>query len=206
MVMTRSMIIAERAADVRTCWLEGLCFQTDPTLEIHFWHRCHGLMNQFEATVLATLADPPCDFLLPGETLSVRSNDKESNRKVSKRTILKQWQTGKFVRGKQDYGIRYEITPTYLVYYQDEKQVLSLKALIAKTQGTCVHGFKPFPEGSVTSKLVASAEEPLYLTKFDEEIHQVQKAMASVPYMKMLWCFSFDAATKKLNPAVLALS
>ncbi|CAK9034149.1 Uncharacterized protein SCF082_LOCUS20771, partial [Durusdinium trenchii] len=157
------------------------------------------------ATVLATLADPPCDFLLSGETLSVRSNDKESNRKVSKRTILKQWQTGKFVRGKQDYGIRYEITPTYLVYYQDEKQVLSLKALIAKTQGTCVHGFKPFPEGSVTSKLVASAEELLYLTKF-EEIHQVQKAMASVPYMKMLWCFSFDAATKKLNPAVLALS
>ncbi|CAK9040015.1 Pentatricopeptide repeat-containing protein [Durusdinium trenchii] len=157
------------------------------------------------ATVLATLADPPCDFLLPGETLSVRSNDKESNRKVLKRTILKQWQTGKFVRGKQDDGILYEITPTYLVYYQDEKKVLSLKALIAKTQATCVHGFKPFPEGSVTSKLVASAEEPLYLTKFDEEIHQVQKAMASVPYMKMLWCFSFDAATKKLNPAGLAL-
>lgn len=36
------------------------------------------------------------------------------------------------------------------------------------------------------SKLVDSVEEPLYLTKFDE--------MASVAYMKMLWCSRLAAS------------
>ena len=59
-----------------------------------------------------------------------------------KKTVIKQWQTGKFVRGKQDDGLPYEIPPTYLVYNQDEKEVLSLKAL---DEGNLCPWFQAFP-------------------------------------------------------------
>lgn len=101
-----------------------------------------------------------------------------------------------------DDGIIYDLAPSSLVFSHEGKEILTLKALCGKAKCTQVHGYKPFAEGGLGSKLVAAADEPLFLTDFDAELMKVKTAIASVPWMKLLWCLK---GSKKLSPAGMVL-
>ena len=96
-----------------------------------------------------------------------------------------------------DDGITYCLAPSSLVFNHEGKEILTLKALCGKAK------YKPFAEGDLGSKLVAAADEPLFLTDLDDELMKVKTAIASVPWVKLLWCLK---GLKKLSPAGMVLN
>lgn len=147
--------------------------------------------------VFAKLTDPPCEFLLTDGGMSVRSLD-SAKRRVPKRIMIKTWNSRKFVAASSvDDGIIYGLAPSCLIFSHEGKEILTWKAVCGEAK------YKPFAGGGLGSKLVAAAGERLFLTDFDAELMNLKTAIASVPWMKLLWCLK---GSKKLIPAGMVLN
>ena len=91
----------------------------------------------FSKVLLATLEQPvKCEFFLASGTLSIKSLE-ETNKRLPKKPLMKLWQTGKFQRAPELVdGIKYDLTPSSMVWATDSGEAMSLKALVAMLGAT----------------------------------------------------------------------
>lgn len=134
--------------------------------------------DNLKETIVKSIEDPPCDFiLLENDTVSdsgfgirIRSQA-DVNRRLPKHWLVTSYQQGKLIRVNNDMFpeacLRYEVAMTDLVIDMSvtPRAVCTMKELV-KTSGVGkIHGYKEFPADTVPS--IWAALQVLTVSKFD---------------------------------------